>query len=122
MPILIQPGLTDAPEDFWGETDSFVIPGEIFPNQQITVTIVVNNILGGSSPSITFSIDQQSGDGKSWTSIWSSGAISVAGTTGPTVVNPANSATAFDPPELRLSWSTTGTPTQLDFTPTLTAA
>ena len=122
MPTLEQPGLTDAPEDFWGCTDSFIIPGEIFPVQQVTVTIVVNNIMGGAAPTITFSIDQLSGDGKTWTSIWNSGAISAPGTTGPTVVNPPGGGTAFDPPELRLSWSTTGTPTQLDFTPNLQAA
>lgn len=121
MPILNQPGLEDAVE-LSGSSDSFIIPGEVFPNQQISVTIVINNILGGSSPSITFSLDQLSGTGEGWVSIWNSGAQSAAGTVGPTVVNPPNSGTAFDPPELRLSWTTTGTPTQVDFTPNITAS
>ncbi len=130
MPTLSQPGLTDysgvvtpiGAVDFESYTDSLVIPGLLFPSQQITVTIVTSYLNGGTSPTITYSIDQLSGDGKSWNSIWNSGAISAPGTTGPTVVNPPAGSTAFDPPILRLSWSTTGQPTQVDFTPTLMAS
>lgn len=120
MPVITQPGLEDAVE-LSGSSDSFIIPGEVFPNQQITITITINNILGGSSPTITFSIDQLNGTGEGWTSIWNSGAQSAAGTVGPATVNPP-SGNAFDPPELRLSWSTTGTPTQVDFTPNFSAS
>lgn len=130
MPILDQPGLTDdsgvvtpiGAVDLIGYSDSFIIPGELFPLQQVTVTLVVNNIMGGASPTFTLSLDQLSGDGKTWTSIWNSGAQSGPATVGPTVVNPPGGGTAFDPPELRLSWSTTGQPTQVDFTPTVSAA
>jgi hypothetical protein len=122
MPVIDNPGLTDAPEDFWGELDSMLVPGELYPNQQLSITIVINNIMGGTSPSITFSIDQLSGDGTKWTSIWNLGAQSAPGTIGPTTINPPGGATAFDPPEVRLSWTTTGAPTQLDFTPSLSAS
>lgn len=122
MPVIENPGLTNALADFSGELDSMIVPGELYPNQQLSITIVINNILGGTSPTITFSIDQLSGDGKTWTSIWSSGAQSAASTVGPTVVTPPGGSTAFDPPEVRLSWSTTGAPTQIDFTPSLSAS
>ncbi|HEV2036900.1 MAG TPA: hypothetical protein VGU71_22340 [Candidatus Dormibacteraeota bacterium] len=132
MPTLFQPGLTDdsgsvtsiGPTDLEGYSDSLIVPGLLFPLQQLTITIVVGYINGGASPSITFSIDQLTGDGptQKWTSIWSSGAISAPGTTGPTIVNPPGGANAFDPPVLRLSWVTTGQPTQVDFTPNLQAA
>jgi hypothetical protein len=130
MPVIEQPGITDdsgvvtpiGAVDLIGYTDSLIIPGELFPLQQITVTIVVNNIMGGASPTITFSLDQLNQNGEGWTSIWNSGAQSGPGTVGPTIVNPPAGGTAFDPPELRLSWSTTGQPTQVDFTPTISAA
>jgi hypothetical protein len=122
MPVIDNPGLTDAPEDFWGELDSMLVPGELYPNQQLSITIVINNILGGSSPSITFSLDQLNQNGEGWTSIWNSGAQSGPGTVGPTIVNPPAGGTAFDPPEVRISWTTTGAPQQLDFTPSLSAS
>src|SRR5579859_2940957 len=113
MPTITQPGQEDAIE-LSGSSDSFIIPGEVFPNQQISVTVTLNRILGGSTPSITVSIDQLNPNGEGWTSIWNSGAISAPGTVGPTTVNPPNGASAFDPPELRLSWSTVGAPTEVD--------
>lgn len=131
MPTLFQPGLTDdsgsvtaiGATDLEGYSDSLIVPGLLFPNQQLTVTVVTAYLNGGTSPTITYSIDQLTGDGSTqkWTSIWNSGAISAPGTVGPSVVNPPGGAGAFDPPVLRMSWVTTGQPTQVDFTPTLTA-
>lgn len=129
MPTLFQPGITDdsgtltniGAVDLEGYSDSFIIPGLLFPSQQVTVSVVVAYLNGGASPSITFSVDQLSSDGKTWVSIWNSGAISAPGNVGPTVINPP-AGNAFDPPILRMSWTTTGQPTQVDFTPTLTAA
>jgi len=122
MPIITQPGQEDAIE-LSGSSDSFIIPGEVFPNQQISVTVTLNRILGGASPSITVSIDQLNPNGEGWTSIWNSGALNSNGqSVGPATVNPPGGASAFDPSELRLSWSTVGTPTEVDFTPNVTAS
>src|SRR5579859_2583745 len=108
MPTITQPGQEDAIE-LSGSSDSFIIPGEVFPNQQVSVTVTLNRILGGLTPSITVSIDQLNPNGEGWTSIWNSGALNTNGqVAGPATVNPPGGATAFDPPELRLSWTTAG--------------
>jgi hypothetical protein len=74
----------------------------------LAIDVTVVSFTGGTSPAVTFFVDRQGTDSL-WYRVWSSGAVIAVGPLSANVVSSVLTSTA------RFGWSTTGTPTGINF-------
>jgi hypothetical protein len=83
----------------------------------LAVDITLTSFTGGTTPSVTFYVDRLGNDG-AWYRLWTSAALTAAGPTSASI-GPGQSGTNAAPGVLtgtcRFGWSSTGAPTSITF-------